>query len=143
MDPVSAIGLASGILTFVEAGLKLVKIAYNIHNSLDGVLDDNRHRENVTSEVSKAALRLEVAGNARLTPEQESLSDLARKCKATSTDLVKALNQVKPKQSSSNPFKLLRYAVKAETKAKDISELENRLKDYRDQLTLALVDFSR
>ncbi|ENH71577.1 hypothetical protein FOC1_g10007815 [Fusarium oxysporum f. sp. cubense race 1] len=142
MDPVSAIGLASGILTFVEAGLKLVKIAYNIHNSLDGVLDDNRHRENVTSEVSKAALRLEVAGNARLTPEQESLSDLARKCKATSTDLVKALNQVKPKQSSSNPFKLLRYAVKAEIKAKDISELENRLKDYRDQLTLALVDFS-
>ncbi|RKK09198.1 hypothetical protein BFJ66_g5127 [Fusarium oxysporum f. sp. cepae] len=143
MDPVSAIGLASGILTFVEAGLKLVKIAYNIHNSLDGVLDDNRHRENVTSEVSKAALRLEVAGNARLTPEQESLSDLARKCKATSTDLVKALNQVKPKQSSSNPFKLLRYAVKAEIKAKDISELENRLKDYRDQLTLTLVDFSR
>ncbi|PCD23551.1 hypothetical protein AU210_015070 [Fusarium oxysporum f. sp. radicis-cucumerinum] len=143
MDPVSAIGLASGILTFVEAGLKLVKIAYNIHNSLDGVLDDNRHRENVTSEVSKAALRLEVAGNARLTPEQESLSDLARKCKATSTDLVKALNQVQPKQSSSNPFKLLRYAVKAEIKAKDISELENRLKDYRDQLTLTLVDFSR
>ncbi|RKL05832.1 hypothetical protein BFJ71_g2980 [Fusarium oxysporum] len=143
MDPVSAIGLASGILTFVEAGLKLVKIAYNIHNSLDGVLDDNRHCENVTSEVSKAALRLEVAGNARLTPEQESLSDLAKKCKAASTDLVKALNQVKPKQSSSNPFNLLRYAVKAEIKAKDISELENRLKDYRDQLTLALVDFSR
>ncbi|KAI3580262.1 hypothetical protein IWW34DRAFT_804884 [Fusarium oxysporum f. sp. albedinis] len=143
MDPVSAIGLASGILTFVEAGLKLVKIAYNIHNSLDGLLDDNRHRESVTSEVSKAALRLEVAGNARLTPEQESLSDLARKCKATSTDLVKALNQVQPKQSSSNPFKLLRYAVKAEIKAKDISELENRLKDYRDQLTLTLVDFSR
>lgn len=143
MDPVSAIGLASGILTFVEAGLKLVKIAYNIHNSLDGVLGDNRHRESVTSEVSKAALRLEVVGNARLTPEQESLSDLAKKCKAASTDLVKALNQVKPKQSSSNPFKLLRYAVKAEIKAKDISELENRLKDYRDQLTLALVDFSR
>ncbi|EXK28869.1 hypothetical protein FOMG_14756 [Fusarium oxysporum f. sp. melonis 26406] len=142
MDPVSAIGLASGILTFVEAGLKLVKIAYNIHNSLDGVLDDNRHCENVTSEVSKAALRLEVADNARLTPEQESLSDLARKCKATSTDLVKALNQVKPKQSSSNPFKLLRYAVKAEIKAKDISELENQLKDYRDQLILALVEFS-
>ncbi|KAH7147708.1 hypothetical protein DER46DRAFT_629770 [Fusarium sp. MPI-SDFR-AT-0072] len=143
MDPVSAIGLASGILTFVEAGLKLVKIAYNIHNSLDGVLDDNRHRESVTSEVSKAALRLEVVGNARLTPQQESLSDLAKKCKATSTDLVKALNQVKPKQSSSNPFKSLRYAIKAEIKAKDITELENRLKDYRDQLTLALVDFSR
>ncbi|EMT69010.1 hypothetical protein FOC4_g10005108 [Fusarium odoratissimum] len=142
MDPVSAIGLASGILTFVEAGLKLVKIAYNIHNSLDGVLDNNRHRESVTSEVSKAALRLEVAGNARLTPEQESLSDLAKKCKATSTELVKALNEVKPKRSSSNPFKSLRYAVKTNLKAKDINGLENQLKDYRDQLILAQVEFS-
>ncbi|EWZ83444.1 hypothetical protein BFJ70_g5704 [Fusarium oxysporum] len=143
MDPVSAIGLASGILTFVEAGLKLVKIAYNIHNSLDGILDDNRHRESVTSEVSKAALRLEVAGNASLTPEQESLWDLAKKCKATSMELFKALNEVKPKQSSSNPFKSLRYAVKANVKAKDINGLENQLKDYRDQLILALVEFSR
>ncbi|SCO76329.1 uncharacterized protein FRV6_00541 [Fusarium oxysporum] len=143
MDPVSAIGLASGILTFVEAGLKLVKIAYNIHNSLDGVLDDNRHRDSITSEVSKAALRLEVAGNACLTPEQESLSDLAKKCKATSTELVKAFNEVKPKRSSSNPFKSLRYAVKTNVKAKDINGLENQLKDYRDQLILALVEFSR
>ncbi|RKK69754.1 hypothetical protein BFJ69_g12469 [Fusarium oxysporum] len=143
MDPVSAIGLASGILTFVEAGLKLVKIAYNIHNSLDDILDDNRHRESVTSEVSKAALRLEVAGNASLTPEQESLWDLAKKCKATSTELARALNEVKPKQSSSNPFKSLRYAVKANVKAKDINGLENQLKDYRDQLILALVEFSR
>ncbi|KAG5818771.1 hypothetical protein H9Q74_000936 [Fusarium xylarioides] len=143
MDPVSAIGLASGILTFVEAGLKLVKIAYNIHNSLDGVLDDNRHRESITSEVGKAALRLDVAGNARLTPEQESLSDLAKKCKATSRELFKALNEVKPKQISSNPFKSLRYAVKANVKAKDIEGLETQLKDYRDQLILALVEFSR
>ncbi|KAF5556123.1 hypothetical protein FPHYL_8048 [Fusarium phyllophilum] len=143
MDPVSTIGLASGILTFVEAGLKLVKIAYNIYNSLDGVTDDNRHRESVTSEVSKAALRLEVAGNARLTPEQQSLSDLTKKCKATSTELVKVLNEVKPKQISSNPFKSLRYAVKANVKTKDINSLENQLRDYRDQLILALVDFSR
>ncbi|KAF5564264.1 hypothetical protein FNAPI_2257 [Fusarium napiforme] len=143
MDPVSAIGLASGILTFVEAGLKLVRIAYNIHRSLDGLVDDNRHREIAASEVNKAALRLEVAGNARLTPEQESLSDLAKKCKATSTKLVKALNEVKPKKTSSNPFKSLRYAVKANVKTKDINSLENQLKDYRDQLILALVDFSR
>ncbi|KAF4428844.1 hypothetical protein FACUT_9301 [Fusarium acutatum] len=143
MDPVSAIGLASGILTFVEAGLKLVKIAYNIHNSLDGVLDDNRHLESVTSEVSKAALRLGVAGNARLSPEQESFSDLAKKYKVTSTELVVALNEVKPKQISSNSFKSLRYAVKANIKAKNIEGLENQLRDYLDQLILALVEFSR
>ncbi|KAF9765877.1 hypothetical protein IL306_001759 [Fusarium sp. DS 682] len=143
MDPVSAVGLASGILTFVEAGLKLVKIAYNIHNSLDGVLGDNRHCEDVTSDVNKAALRLEIVGNARLTPEQESLSDLAKKCKATSTDLVQVLNEVKPKRNSTNPFNSLRYAVKASKKAKHISDLENQLKDYRNQLSLALVEFSR
>lgn len=64
MDPVPVNRLASGILTFVEAGLKRVEIAYNIRYPLYGVLDDKRHYESATSEVSKAALRLEVAGNA-------------------------------------------------------------------------------
>ncbi|KAG9495246.1 hypothetical protein J7337_013481 [Fusarium musae] len=78
-----------------------------------------------------------------MTPEQQSLSDLAKKCKATSTELFKVLNEIKPKQISSNPFKSLRYAVKANFKAKDIEGLESQLKNYRDQLVLALVDFSR
>ncbi|KAF4338987.1 hypothetical protein FBEOM_7163 [Fusarium beomiforme] len=143
MDPVSAVGLASGILTFVEAGLKLVKIAYRIHSSFDGVLEDNRHREDVAGEVEKAALRLDVVGHARLTPEQESLSALAKKCKATSTDLVQVLNAVKPKRNSSNPFNSLRLSVKANKKTRHISDLDNQLKDYRDQLSLALVEFSR
>ncbi|KAF5612246.1 uncharacterized protein FSUBG_1565 [Fusarium subglutinans] len=128
MDPVSAIGLASGILTFVEAGLKLTKT--NTANAS-------------SSKSAKAALRLEVAGNGRLTPEQESLSDLAKRCKATSAKLIKTLNEVKPKQISSNPFKSVRHALKANAKAKGIEGLESQLKDYRHQLILALVEFSR
>ncbi|KAF5644383.1 hypothetical protein F25303_5981 [Fusarium sp. NRRL 25303] len=101
-----------------------------MHNSLDGVLDDNIYRESVTSEASKAALRLELAGNARLTPKRESLLDTAKKCKGTLTELARALTEVRPKQISPRLFRSLQPAVKANAKAEDIEGLESQLKDY-------------
>lgn len=143
MDPVSAVGLASAILTFVEAGLKLIKTAHGIHTSVDGVLEENRHRENISVEVKQAATRLETTATSGLTPEQQSLCDLTKKCKETSKELLTTLNKVKPKPSPSNPLKTFGYALKASKKASQIEDLENRLKDYRDQLTLALVELSK
>ncbi|KAM0215043.1 hypothetical protein ACHAQD_008550 [Fusarium lateritium] len=143
MDPVSAVGLGSGILTFVEAGLKLVRIAHGIHTSVDGVLDENRHREDIFLELKQAAIRLETTATPGLTPEQNSLCDLAKKCRETSTELVTVLDKVKPKPSPSNPLKSFRYALKASKRANQIEGLESRLKDYRDQLTLALVELSK
>ncbi|KLO97185.1 Uncharacterized protein LW93_3158 [Fusarium fujikuroi] len=82
MDPVSVIGLASGILTFVEAGLKLVKIAYNIHKPRDGVLDDNRYRESVTSKASKASkAALSLEANAKAESIEGLESQLKDYCK--------------------------------------------------------------
>ncbi|KAM0343784.1 hypothetical protein ACHAPU_008212 [Fusarium lateritium] len=143
MDPVTAVGLASGILTFVEAGLKLVKIAHEIHNSVDGVLGENKHRESVADEVKKAASRLETTGNSSLTPERQALCDLAKKCREASTELITALHKVKPKPGSSNTFKSIKYAVKANRRVDEIRQLEDQLKDYRNQLTLALVELSK
>ncbi|KAM0210049.1 hypothetical protein ACHAQI_006164 [Fusarium lateritium] len=143
MDPVSAVGLASAILTFVEAGLKLIKTAHGIHNSVDGVLDENRHRESIAVEVKQAATRLETTVAAGLTPEQQSLCMLAKKCRETSTELVAILDKVKPKPSSSNPLKSFGDALKASKKTNQIGDLESRLKDYRDQLTLTLVELSK
>jgi hypothetical protein len=143
MDPVSAIGLAAGILAFVEAGLKLVKTAHDIHTSTDGVSDDNRHRESIAAEVQQAATRLQTEGNYSLTPEQQSLSDLANKCRSISADLVAVINEVKPKAGQSNVFRSLKYSMKANGKEKKIKELESQLKAYNNQLAFGLVELSR
>ncbi|KAF4988770.1 hypothetical protein FGRMN_9564 [Fusarium graminum] len=143
MDPVTAVGLASGILTFIEAGLKLVKTAHEIHNSVDGVLDENKHRESVADEVRKAASRLENTRNSGLSPERQALCSLAKKCRETSSELMKVLDKVKPKPGSSNALKLVTYAVKANRRVGEVRQLEGQLNDYRDQLTLAIVELSR
>ncbi|KAM0281709.1 hypothetical protein ACHAO9_010549 [Fusarium lateritium] len=143
MDPVSAVGLASAILTFVEARLKLIKTAHGIHNSVEGILDENMHRESIACEVKQAATRLEITVAAGLTPEQQSLCNLAKKCRETSTELVAVLDKVKPKPGPSNPLKSFGYALKATKKANQIEDLQGCLKDYRDQLTLALVELSK
>ncbi|KAF4447813.1 hypothetical protein F53441_8679 [Fusarium austroafricanum] len=143
MDPVSAFGLAAGVLAFVEAGLKLLKFAHGIHTSSDGVLDDNRRREIIANEVNDATIRLEITGNSTLTPEQQSLSNLAKKCHSTSSELLTVLDQVKPKPGSKHVLKSMRYGLTATGKAKKISELESQLKKYQDQLTFGLVELSR
>ena len=143
MDPIAAVGLASGILTFIDAGTKLIKTAYAIHNSLDGVLDVNRHREDVAGTVQDAASRLEITGILALTKEQQSLTKLAKRCKAISEHLIQLLDKIKPKGKSFKAFNSLRHAVKANKNKKLIGDLESQLKDYRDQLSLVLIDISR
>ena len=143
MDPIAAVGLASGILTFIDAGTKLIKTAYAIHNYLDGVLEDNRHREDIAGTVEDAASRLEITGILALTKEQQSLTDLAKRCQAISKQFIQLLDKIKPKGSSFKAFNSLRHAVKASKTKTLIEDLEGQLKDYRNQLSLALINISR
>ncbi|KAF4964405.1 hypothetical protein FSARC_7670 [Fusarium sarcochroum] len=143
MDPVTAVGLASGILTFVQAGLKLAGVANQIYSSVDGILDENKHRESIAKEVKQAASRLETNGVEGLIPQQKSLLNLARECQATSTELINVLDDVKPRSSSTNYLKVWKDAIKATRKEDAIKSLERRLEAYRNQLTLGLVELSK
>ncbi|KAM7215860.1 hypothetical protein V8F06_008716 [Rhypophila decipiens] len=58
MDPVTAIGLASGILSFVTFSSKLINGAIKIHNTEDGRLDENRTLELVVEEMRRLSERL-------------------------------------------------------------------------------------
>ena len=139
MDPASTIGLASGILTFLQAALKLTKVAYEIHSSLDGVLDDNRHTESLTDRVKEAVERLDTGNSGLVTEQQKSLHFLAKKCQVLSAELINVLNDIKPKRKSSTLLK----AWKATRAIDRIRNLERRLGDYRGQLTMALVELAR
>jgi len=51
MDPATAIGLASGILSFVSFSTKLVSGAVKIYGSIDGALNEDRSRAAAASEL--------------------------------------------------------------------------------------------
>ncbi|KAK4212618.1 hypothetical protein QBC37DRAFT_441338 [Rhypophila decipiens] len=137
MDPVTAIGLASGILSFVTFSSKLINGAIKIHNTEDGRLDDNRTLELVVEEMRRLSERLLTGDDSRLACEDNGLRLLARECHNLSKELIALLKRLKPKDATSKTQSLW-SAVKNVTHDKEKVELEQKLERCRSQLELQI-----
>ncbi|KAM6509647.1 hypothetical protein FALCPG4_017295 [Fusarium falciforme] len=136
MDPVSAIGLASAIITFIEFGSKLLKGAKEIRDSANDSLEKNESREVIAEAMKEVAAKLKTPEPAQISPEQQKLCDLAIKCNDLSQRILELLNKIKPKNKK--PLHVYRAAFQAWRKEDDIKVLEKSLGDCRSQLVLSL-----
>ncbi|KAL2130780.1 hypothetical protein VTI74DRAFT_5960 [Chaetomium olivicolor] len=82
MDPATAIGLVSGILTFVDAARKVLKLSWTLYNSIEGSSEET-------------AMRLKLAEKDR------ALVTLAQECNKLTNDIKKELHDLKPKRRKS------------------------------------------
>ncbi|KAM0351043.1 hypothetical protein ACHAPU_002824 [Fusarium lateritium] len=140
MDPITAVGLASAIISFVPLGISLLKNAREIRDSVDGTLEKNETRKAIIDEMQAVARRLKPAVQTPVAPEQKGLYDLALKCYDLSQRILDLLDKIKPKPQSS--FGAYRLAFRAWSKEGEIKDLEKSLNDCRSQLALGLVDLS-
>ncbi|KAJ4191906.1 hypothetical protein NW767_010813 [Fusarium falciforme] len=141
MDPVSAVGLASAIITFIEFGSKLLKGAKEIRDSANDSLEKNASREVIAEAMKEAAAKLKTPEPAQISPEQQKLCDLAVKCNDLSQRILELLNKIKPKNKK--PLHVYRAAFQAWRKEDDIKVLETSLSDCRSQLALSLSHLAR
>jgi DNA repair exonuclease SbcCD ATPase subunit len=137
MDPVTAISLASSVVAFITFSVDLFKGAIEIHESLDGALDENRSREAIAAEMKRFTARLLPPDDARLSWEERGLCMLAAECRDLSDQLVKLLGRIKSKDSASKSQGLW-SALKNKVHEKEKADLERRLDDCRSQLDLHL-----
>jgi len=137
MDPVTAVGLASGVVAFITFSTSLVKGAIKIHESLDSTLDENRSREAIAAEMKRFVARLLPPNNPQLTGEERELCVLATKCRDLSAKLVELLSRIKPKDAESRSQSLW-SALKNKVHEKERADLEQRLDHCRSQLDLQL-----
>ncbi|KAH7367076.1 hypothetical protein B0T11DRAFT_50133 [Plectosphaerella cucumerina] len=136
MDPVSAAGFASSIITFIDFSFKLVQGSAALYQSATGtsaenaaigtIVDDLR---NVTDAIAQPP-----------TPETDSqhwrdLRKLAADCNGVSKELADILETLKRKEGN-KAWRSLEAAWKSMRKSKEIAAIEERLKTYRVQLLL-------
>ncbi|KAF4970351.1 hypothetical protein FSARC_2607 [Fusarium sarcochroum] len=140
MDPVTAVGLASAIISFVPLGIQLLRSAREIRDSVDGSLDKNRTRKAIVEEMQAVALKLNPPDQTRIAPEQKGLVDLALECHELSQQILDLLDKIRPKARSA--FGTYRSVFRTWSKESEIKDLEKRLDDCRSQLVLGLVDLS-
>lgn len=142
MDPVTAVGLASAIISFIPLGIKVLQNAYEIKSSLDGSVKQNETREQIVKEMQAVAARLKIrVDESRLKPKQMELYNLASRCSDLAKQIFDLLDRIKPKGSTTSAKYYSAFRVWC--KESEIKELEKSLESCRGQLILGLADLSR
>jgi hypothetical protein len=102
MDPLTALGLASNIVQFVDFTSKLISTTQNLYVSSSGAKDEHLELEilarNIQDLAEHAKSRLGgVSGPAILSKEDGTLLDLSDQCIEVSNQLLSLLESVKVK----------------------------------------------
>ncbi|KAK4203424.1 hypothetical protein QBC40DRAFT_23999 [Triangularia verruculosa] len=142
MDPVTSIGLVSAILSFVTFGSKLVKGGVEIHR--EGNLAENATLEDAITRMDSFHSRLlleDLPATKTLSDDEKDLRHLAEDCHKISSDLLRLLKTMKPRNSKGlqTAWGTVSASWKSIIHAKDKAELEGRLDKCYGRLTTILV----
>jgi len=137
MDPFTAIGLASSIVQFVDYGTRLLCDAREIYTSVSGSTDENKSIETVTAEMKALSAKLSLPPASAQTEDEKALRRIATECESVSSEILSLLAKIR----SPNPKSKLRSvwsALQSKMHQAQKLDLQNRLRDCRDQLDLQL-----
>lgn len=137
MDPITAIGLASNVLSFIDYGAKIVSGAVEIYQSSSGLTDSSRGSKAIVTEMRLLASKLQPPAHDQLSGDEKSLCNLATECDSLSEQIIDLIEKVEPKNRKSKGSSL-RAAVKTKWYESDRRRLEDRLNQCRAQLNLQL-----
>lgn len=142
MDPVTAISLVSGILTFVGAAEKILKLSWTLYNSVEGCSEETRARLELANSMNSISKRIVLADEPPLSEEDRALFTLAQECDKLTNDIKNVLQTLKPKRHKSMAQSSL-AALKTLTLEPKIKDLEKQLQRCRDQLHFHIAAISR
>lgn len=142
MDPLTAIGLVSNILSFIDFSARLLKGAKEVHDSQNGILEENRNRETIVREMQRMSTRMLASGSSGTADDDSTLCILARECRELSAQLISLLEKIKPSDSGSKSQSFM-SAVRNKVYDNERESLEARLNDCRTQLHLELSHLTR
>src|ERR1700759_4279575 len=99
MDPVSAIGFASAILTFVDFSCNLIKGSYEIYQSASGITTDHVRIGTVLDDLQgvTAALQSDLKGDS---PHLKDLRQLSVDCGNVAQELSAILKDMERKEGN-------------------------------------------
>lgn len=135
MDPVSAIGLASSIITFVEFSWTLVKGAGDIYRSPTGCSRENASIGTVIADLEEVTrnINTDIRGRDK---HEKALVVLAKECESLSKELLQILGKLK--KTGDSKREALKLALTSMRKEKEIASIEKRLGEYRAEIVVRL-----
>ncbi|KAL1850954.1 hypothetical protein Daus18300_012745 [Diaporthe australafricana] len=148
MDPLTALGLAAGVIQFVSFAAHLVSRTKEIHESATGKTKETATLESLYTKLQQMSLRLEesskrdatleiVEGSTDFVNHVFAINDLSRICEGDCRRLLNIVSKLKAGgDGAQRRIQTLRVALKTSWKSDEIAELEKRL--HRTQTTITL-----
>jgi hypothetical protein len=136
MDPVTAIGFAASILTFVDFSWNLITGTYEVYKSSTGTTSETAHISTVIGDLQEVSegLNSDVEGK---TTHEKYLCKLAGQCNHLSKDLLKILGKLEVTEKDSK-WQSLKVKWAGMRKEKEVASIEKRLDRYRSQILIRL-----
>jgi len=137
-EPLTIIGLASNIISFVDFGFKLVSEAKNVRDSLHGTTPEINELEQTLARVQRLSAQLQseaVTGPQQLSQDEKDILGTVNECNALAKDIAKRTKNLKVRDNAR--FKLLEYGKVALSEifhTKEIEDLRRRLDKVEQRL---------
>jgi len=141
MDPLTAVGLAGSIVTFVDFSTKVLSTARRLYESTGGSIEENDELESLAKNLKELAdntrhrpTNISPKGHFGLSITSETvLSNLSQQCIQVADELLEALDSIKVK-GDNRTRKSAVQAVKTMRKQDHIEALQRRLDRISKQL---------
>ncbi len=134
MDPVTAVGFAASIVTFIDFSWDLIKGTYEVYKSATGTTSENATISTVINDLEEITQCL-ISDMERKTKHEKALCELAENCYALSQDLAKVLEKLKVTEKNSK-LKSLKAKWTSMMKEKEVTSIEKKLDKYRLQILI-------
>ncbi|KAM0430101.1 hypothetical protein ACHAPT_006107 [Fusarium lateritium] len=142
MEPFTALGLAAAIVQFIDFGSRLINTTREISVSAKGVTKEHETLDDICSHIYTLVDELDGAADGAGTSQQKiqdevALRQLSDKCRYTALELQNLIKSLY--RTPGGTIANFRQALRATCGLKKVSEMENRLKQFREQLIVHLV----
>jgi len=139
MDPVTAVGFAASILTFIDFSHKVVTGTIEVFKS--GRTSKNLRLSEITKHLEDAAEELRKWPLGRSNHEK-GLHELSASCQDLASQLISLLAQLSTTPGNSK-WMSVRVVLRSMRKDGKVAELESTLDKYRSQIILRLIQIVR
>lgn len=136
MDPLTALGLASAVVQFVDFGFKLVKGTSEIYDSATDAAPQDASLEFVTQKLQELTSNLEAGAGSPHNPDQSRLQALAEECQSLSAKILALLAKTKAKNRSLRAS--AGAAIRTWRYREEKKEIETRLERCQSKLAIQL-----
>jgi hypothetical protein len=142
MDPITAISLVSGILTFVGAAEKILKLSWSLYNTVEGSSEETKLRLDLANSMNSISNHIISSSRRPLSGEDRAIFTLAQECDRLTNDIQNLLQSLRPRRYNSMVQSSL-AAVRTAMREPRVRNLEDQIRRCRDQLQFHIAVLSR